>query len=79
LPRGKRVQGGIQEEVGVSRYKLLYIERINNKILLGTIQYPMKNHSGKHKKRRYMYITESLCYMVGINKHCKSTILQFKK
>ena len=55
LPRGKGVQGGIQEEVGVSRYKLLYIEWINNKILLYStgnyIQYPMINHSGKEYEK----------------------------
>ena len=38
-------------EVGVSRCKLLYIEWINNKILLYStdnyIQYPMINHNGK--------------------------------
>ena len=49
-------------EVGVSRCKLLYIEWINNKILLYStetyIRYPMKNHNGKEylKKRTYIYI-----------------------
>ena len=43
--------GGMEWEVGVSRCKLLYIEWINNKILLYStdnyIQYPMINHNGK--------------------------------
>ena len=38
-------------EVGVSRYKLLYIEWINNKVQKyqteNYIQYPMINHNGK--------------------------------
>ena len=43
--------GGMEREVGVSRCKLLYIEWINNKVLLYStetyIQYPMINHNGK--------------------------------
>ena len=56
-PRGKRVGGGIDWELEVSRCKLLLIEWINSKVLLYStgnyIQYPVKNHSGKeHKKER---------------------------
>ena len=48
-------------EVGVSRCKLLYIERINNKVLLHStenyIQYPVINHNGKeYKEKRILYI-----------------------
>ena len=42
-------------EVGVSRYKLLSIAWINNKVLLystGNIQYPMINHNGKEILKR---------------------------
>ena len=43
--------GGMDWEFGVSRYKLLYIGWINNKILLYStgnyIQYPVINHNGK--------------------------------
>ena len=50
LPRG-----GIELEVGVSRSKLLYTERMNSKVLLAVIeystgsyiQYPMINHMEK--------------------------------
>ena len=45
------VEGVMVWEAGVSRCKLLYIEWINNKILLYStenyIQYPMINHNGK--------------------------------
>ena len=48
-------------EVGVSICKLLYIEWLNNKVLLYStenyIQYPMINHNGKeYKKRIYIYM-----------------------
>ena len=43
--------GGMDWEFGISRRKLLYIQWINNKVLLyGTenyIQHPMINHNGK--------------------------------
>ena len=49
--QGKGGGGGMEWEVGVSRCKLLYIEWINNKVLLYStenyIQYPMINHNGK--------------------------------
>ena len=44
-------RGGMEWEAGVSRCKLLYVEWINNKVLLCStenyIQYPMINHNGK--------------------------------
>ena len=43
-------------EFGVGRYKLLYIEWINNKVLQYStgnyIQYPVINHSGKKDEKR---------------------------
>ena len=51
VPSGEGVGGGMECEVGVSRCKLLYIEWINNKVLLysteNSIQCPMINHNGK--------------------------------
>ena len=53
--------GRMDWEFGISRCKLSYIERINNKVLLYStgnyIQYPIINHNGKE----YIYITETLC------------------
>ena len=47
-------------EVGISRYKLLYIGWINNQVLLGStgkyIQYPMINHNGEEYKKEYRYV-----------------------
>ena len=52
---------------GISRCKLLYVEWINNKVLLYStgiyIQYPVINYNGKEyeKECEYAYIIESLC------------------
>ena len=58
-------------EFGVSRYKLLYIEWIKNKVLLYStgnyIQYPVINHNGKEYEKIYIRITESLCCTAEIN------------
>ena len=73
VAKGEGAGGGMSWEVGVSRCKLLYIEWINNKVLLYStenyIQYPMINHNGKEYVCMcvciyiyiYIYITESLC------------------
>ena len=53
--KGERGWGGINQEFGISRYKLLYIKQINNKVLLYStgnyIQYPVINHN----KKEYIY------------------------
>ena len=63
LPRGRGGgEGGMDWEFGINRCKLLYIEWINNKVLLystgNDIQYPIINHNGKEyeKKKKYIYI-----------------------
>ena len=51
VTKGNVVGGGMEWEVWVSRCKLLYLEWINNKVLLYStenyIQYSMKNRNGK--------------------------------
>ena len=59
-------------EFGISRCKLVYIECINSKVRLYStknyIQYLVINHNEKDIKQNvYIYITQSLCYMVEIN------------
>ena len=68
VAKGEWSGKGMEWEVEVSRCKLLYIEWINNKLLLYSrekyIKCPAINHNGKeYFKRiyRYRYITESLC------------------
>ena len=64
----------MDQELGVSRCKLLYTEWINIKVLLQStgnyIQYPVINHNGKEYEKEDVYmcvcITESLCRTVEI-------------
>lgn len=51
-------RSGEQSEFGISRYKLVYIEWISNKVLLpystgNYIHYPVINHNGKKLGRMY--------------------------
>ena len=59
VANGEEVGGGMEWEVGVSRCKLLYIECMNNQVVLSStenyIQYPMINHNGKE------YIKKNVC------------------
>ena len=69
--------GGMDWEFGISRCKLLYVEWINNKVILYStgnyIQYPVINHNGKEYEREceyvciYVCVTESLCCTAEIN------------
>ena len=63
--------GRLDWEFGISRYKLLYIEWIKNKVLYSTgnySQHPVKSYNRKDiKKRIYIYITESLYCRAEIN------------
>ena len=77
--QGSRVRRRMDREGGVSRFKLLHMEVINNKVLLYStenyIQYPMINNNGKEYSLKrmciYIYIciciTESLCFTAEIN------------
>ena len=53
-------RGGMNWGFGISRCKLLYIEWINNKVLLNStgdyIQYPVINHNGKEYEKEYMSV-----------------------
>ena len=57
---GKGVVAGMNWEFGISRYKLLSIEWINNKALLYStgnyIQYPVTSHNGKECKKEFINI-----------------------
>ena len=70
----------INQEFGISRYKLLYIKQINNKVLLYStgnyIQYPVIHHNEKQ------YVKEYILNHLAVHEkltHCKSAILQLKK
>ena len=53
--KGSGGEGGMDQEFGISRCKLLYIEWINNKVLVcntrNYIQYPVISHNRKDMKK----------------------------
>ena len=58
VAKGVRGGRGVDWEFGISRYKLVYIEWISNKVLLpystgNYIHYPVINHNGKKLGRMY--------------------------
>ena len=61
------VEEGINQELVISKYKLLYVKHINNKVLLHSIgnyiQYLAIHYSGKEfeKEYAYMYIFVYVC------------------
>ena len=74
LPKGRGGGGGMDWEFGISTGKLLYIEWINNKVLLYStgkyIQYPVINHNGKEYMCVcvciYIYIYIYICIYVRV-------------
>ena len=60
VAKGDGGKGGKDWEFGVSRCKLLYLEWINNKVLMYStgnyIQYPVINHNGKEYKKECLYV-----------------------
>ena len=60
MPRGSRSGGGKDWEFEISRWKLVYIGRINNKVLLYStgnyIQYAVINCNGKEYEKEYIYV-----------------------
>ena len=65
------VGGGRDREFGISRCKLLYIEWINNKVLLYStenyIQYPVINHNGKEYVKECKYVDNSITLLYSKN------------
>ena len=63
LPKGKG-GGGVNQEFGINRYKLLYIIQINNKDLLYStgnyIQYLVITYNEKEYEKEYRYMCVSL-------------------
>ena len=60
VTKGERDQRDKVGVPGISRYKLLHIKQINNKLLLYStgnyIQCPLINHNGKEYEKEYVYI-----------------------
>ena len=53
-------QEGINKELGINRYTLLYAKQINSKVLLYSIedyiQYLVRIYGGKESQKEYMYV-----------------------
>ena len=71
---GEQGQGEKMDwEVGVSRCKLLYVEWINNMVLVYStgnyIHYPIINHNRNEDEKEYtcVYISEPLGWTAGTN------------
>ena len=78
---GGKVGEGWIGEFGISRCKLLYIEWINNNVLLYStgnyILYPVINHNGKEYEKEYIYVYLShFVVQQKLTQHCNSTIFQ---
>ena len=71
--RGKG-EGGINQEFGISKYKLPHNKKMNNKVLLYStgsyVQYPIINYNGKE----YIYMNHFAVYQ-KLTQHCKSTTI----
>ena len=71
FPRGKRSGGGRDWEFRISRCKLLYIEWINNKVLLYSTrkytQYPVIKHNGKEYENKCMYMVNQITLLYSRN------------
>ena len=79
---------GNEWEVEISRYRLLYMEWINHKVLLYSagnyIQYTMIDHNKKEYEKECMYIhiyvqLNHFFVQQKLTQHCKSTTLQQKQ
>ena len=79
--RYQREKGGEKDKLGVRncRYKPLYTKERNNEVLLYNtmdyIQYLVITYNGNNMKKKYKYVTESLCCIPEIQ-HCKSTTIK---
>ena len=80
---------GMDWEFGISRCKLVYLEWINNNVLLYSpgnyIQYPAINHNGKENEKRihiythiHIHKIESLCCRAEINTTLKINYTSIK-
>ena len=80
LPRRRGLRKGWSGRLRVSRCKLLYVEGMNNKVLLHStenyIPCPMINHNGENIKvyvNIYTLMNDSV--QQKLTKHCKLTVL----
>ena len=60
VTKGEREVGGINWEIGIDIYTLLYIKQITNKDLLystrNSTQYSVMNYVGKESQQEWIYV-----------------------
>ena len=77
VAKGTAGVGGKDCEFGISRCKLSYIGWINNYMLLCSTRNYIQYTIIRHNRKKYLCITESLCYTAEINIILnKSTVFQ---
>ena len=82
VTKGERSWGGINKEFGISKYKLLHMKQIDNKVLLYStgnyIQYLVIKYNGKESEKEYIYIyLNPFAVYQKLKRHYKSSIPQF--
>ena len=62
---------GLDWEFGISRYKLVHVEWINNKVLLYSTenysQYPVINHNGKEYEKECIHMYNRVILLFSSN------------
>ena len=78
-------KGGINWEIGIDIYTLLYIKQITNKNVLystgNSFQCSVMTSMGMESRREWIYVYVWLIHFAvqqKLTQHCKSTILQLK-
>ena len=60
VTKAKRAEGGINWEIGIDTYTLLYIQQITQKDLLystgNSTQYSVMAYRGKESKKEWIYV-----------------------
>ena len=60
LPKGKSGEGGINQEIGIDKYTLLYIKQITNKDLRystgNSTQYSVITYAGKESEIEWIHV-----------------------
>ena len=85
VTKRQRLGGGINQEIGINTYALLYIKQITSKDLLystgNSTQYSLITYKGKESEKEQIYVYVKLNHFavhLKLTQHCKSTILQYK-
>ena len=83
VTKGEMLRGGINWEVAIGIYILLYIKWMSNKDLLNSTgkstQYYVVTYMGKESEKEWMYVYVQLIHFavhLKLIPHCKSNTIQ---